>query len=53
MGNGSIIVCEHIVTGQINGICGSVSGSVLYDFDNMGDSLSGGSMGLCASGIVS
>jgi hypothetical protein len=52
LGNGSSFSCEHVLTGQVNGICGSVSGSVIYDFNNMGDSLTGGSSGLCDSGTV-
>ena len=52
IGNGSSFSCSQIITGQINGICGSQSGAVIYDFDDMGNMLSGGSNGLCASGMV-
>lgn len=34
------------------GLCGVVSGTVIYDFSNSGDSLDSGSANLCASGAV-
>ena len=52
IGNQSIISCAQTVTGMINGICGNVDGDIIYDFDNAGDSLSGGMSGLCDSGSV-
>ena len=36
-----------------NGICGSVSGTIIYDSNNSGDSLFGTSTNICASGSVS
>jgi cysteine-rich repeat protein len=36
----------------VNGVCGSVSGTTLYDFNNSWDSLSGGTTGLCSLGTV-
>lgn len=49
----SVAVCTDIAQVRIDGVCGSITGTGLYDFDNNGDALSGGSPDLCVSGSPS
>lgn len=57
--NGSGETCTIVVNvsnAPIDGSCGPMgtgAGSTIYDFDNNGDSLTGGSIGLCATGMAS
>ena len=41
-----------VVSGMVSGVCGSLNGSGVYDANNSGDSVTGGSLGLCAYGTA-
>ena len=37
---------------MVSGVCGSLNGSGIYDANNSGDAITGGSVGLCAYGTA-